>query len=143
MENHYLLAQLRKEDYWESSSGQAVMRVYLKDCKNRHYTWFDTNSPVNETKAGEYRTLLFMVDGEIAYRATILEVHSYEYEAPCPQFGKDPAAWRGEIARTWIKLRRILPEHEITLDQLKITSSGKAVKDVPILQRCLSYVSLK
>ena len=143
MERNYLLVQLRKDSHGESSSGRQVMRTYLKDCAKKHHTWFSTNSPVDEIKAGEYQTLLFMLDGEIAYRASILEVHSYHDEETCPQFGDAPPEWIDEEARTWIKFHRILPEREVTVDQLKIASSGKSITDVPILRRCLSYVSLK
>ena len=142
MERDYLLAQLRKKSYGESLSGREVIPVYLDDEKKKGYTWFDTDSPVNEATASQCRTALFMVDGQIAYRADIMEIHSYNEARLCPAPGKEPKEWKNEKARTWMKLRNLRPENEITVNRLQITSSGNALEDV-VLRRCLSYVSLR
>lgn len=143
MEKDYLLAQLRKKGYGERTSGKEVIQIYLNDAKKKGYTWFDTDSYVDENVAGQYRTMLFMVNGQIAYRAEILKVRSSRERQGCPPPDKAPKEWQDEEARTWIKIRNLTPEHSITVGKLKISSSGNALTEVPILQRCLSYVSLR
>ena len=148
MENRYLLAKL-------DDTGREIMQIHVRDYAKKGYTWFSTPTYRKEADARQYHTLLFMVEGEIQYRAEIVEFHSkYKETQPCPLPNQAPREYEDEGNNTWIKLRNLTEEHTITVNQLKLVNSGNAIKDYrskwhpewcPLhraLGECLYYVSL-
>lgn len=136
MENAFLLVQLGP------NTGRGTMRILRADCEWKGHTWFCTDCYIREDKARQYSSLLFMVDGEIRYRAEMTEFHSSRLKKRrCPVPDDAPDEWLNEEARTWMKFRDLAPENEITLSRLKFIDSGNVITRP--FRNCLHYVALK
>lgn len=145
----------------EVLDGEGTIQLYMDDEAQNGYTWFSTQSlffgmsaarvkQYNEKiqKEGNVRMLFAMntkgVDNDIAFSARVLELQSAKLPAPCPDGDRYPDAFRGEQARIWIKLSDIRAETAVTASMLKITSTGRDLKQtISNSQYHFGYVSLK
>lgn len=142
----------------------ATMRLYISDCMTRGYTWFSTQSHFfgmsadkvkhfnEKAKAGEKVIILFAGStvlgqpkvNDIGYIAEVSEVYSDPNPVECPESAAVPSDFSGEKARIWIKLRNVREETNIKASMLKITSTGRDLKQViSTSQFHYGYVSFK
>ena len=76
--------------------------------------------------------------------ANVEEIFSAKTPVSCPDNTNYPAEFHGELARIWLKLSHICPETQITAEMLKITSTGRSLKQtISDSQYHFGYVSLK
>ncbi len=140
--------------------GEETVRVYMDDERNRGFTWFSTQSLFygmsqdrvkhynNRIAAGEKVKILFAVnnenyDNDIAFCADVLEVFSAKLPVECPEEGL-PVEFDGEKARIWIKIANIHEETKINASMLRITSTGRDLKQtISNSQYHFGYVSFK
>ena len=141
--------------------GEETMALYISDEAKRGYTWFSTQSlffGMSDTrvkwyndriKSGKSVKILFAInnehyDNDIAFSANIEEIFSAKTPVPCPDNTNYPTEFHGELARIWLKLSHICPETQITAEMLKITSTGRSLKQtISDSQYHFGYVSLK
>ena len=140
--------------------GEDTIRIYINDQRNRGFTWFSTQSLFYgmsqdrvkhynlQIAAGKKVKILFAVnnenfDNDIAFSADVLEIYSAKLPVECPEEGF-PAAFDGEKARIWIKIANIHDETEINASMLRITSTGRDLKQtISNSQYHFGYVSFK
>jgi hypothetical protein len=140
--------------------GEETIRVYMNDEKNRGYSWFSTQSLFygmsqervkyynNKIAEGKKIKILFAVnnenfDNDIAYSADVLEIFSAKSPVDCPDDGL-PTEFDGAKARIWIKLANIEEETEINASMMRITSTGRDLKQtISNSQYHFGYVSFK
>lgn len=145
----------------ETLDGEQTMQLYRADEKKRGFTWFSTQSlffGMNDArvkqysekiKKGETVTILFAVNNEhykneIAFRARVEEIRSSRTAMPCPDGQNYPQEFWGEQARIWLRLSHIEEETQIRAEMLKITSTGRNLKQaISDSQYHFGYVSLK
>lgn len=148
----------------EKFTEDATMQLYLNDCANRGYTWFSTQSLFfgmspdrvkyfnQKIKAGEAVTILFAGStilnqpkiNDIGYAAEVEEVYSEKEPVSCPEPNAVPSKFYDEKARIWLKLKNVREEHNIKASMLKITSTGRDLKQViSTAQFHYGYVSFK
>lgn len=145
----------------EELDGEQTMKLYIADEVSRGFTWFSTQSLFfgmsdarvkqynDKIKSGKNVKILFAInnenyDNDIAFSATVEEIYSTKIPRPCPDGLNYPSAFHGEQARIWVKLSHIEPETQITADMLKITSTGRSLKQtISDSQYHFGYVSLK
>lgn len=141
--------------------GEETIRLYMEDEKGRGYTWFSTQSLFYGMSAERIRyfnrkieggtkvRILFAInnehyDNDIAFSADVLEVFSEKLPAGCPEEGAYPVAYDNEKARIWIKLSHIREEKKINASMLRITSTGRDLKQtISNAQYHFGYVSFK
>ena len=141
--------------------GEETIRLYIADQAKRGFTWFSTQSlffGMSDSKVRQYNDrirsgrpvrLLFAInnahyDNDIAFSADVLEIFSDKAPQPCPDGFHYPAEFQDERARIWIKLANIQPETQITAEMLRITSTGRSLKQtICDSQYHFGYVSLK
>lgn len=142
----------------------ATMQIYLNDCANRGYTWFSTQSLFfgmsadrvksfnKKIRDGQSVTILFAGStilnqskiNDIGYAAEVLDICSEKEPIPCPDVDGTPADFNGEKARIWLKLKNVREEHNIKASMLKVTSTGRDLKQViSTAQFHYGYVSFK
>ena len=140
--------------------GEQTVRVYMDDEKNRGFTWFSTQSLFygmsqdrvkhynNQIAAGKKVKILFAVNNEnfnndIAFSADVLQVFSAKSPVECPEEGL-PVEFDDEKARIWIKIANIHEESKINASMLRITSTGRDLKQtISNSQYHFGYVSFK
>lgn len=140
--------------------GEQTVRVYMDDEKNRGFTWFSTQSLFygmsqdrvkhynNQIAAGKKVKIFFAVNNEnfnndIAFSADVLQVFSAKSPVECPEGGL-PVEFDGEKARIWIKIANIHKESKINASMLRITSTGRDLKQtISNSQYHFGYVSFK
>lgn len=140
--------------------GEETIRVYMNDERNRGYSWFSTQSLFygmsqervkyynNKITKGKKIKILFAVnnenfDNDIAFSADVLEIFSAKSPIDCPDDGL-PAEFDGGNARIWIKLVNIEEETKISASMMKITSTGRDLKQtISNSQYHFGYVSFK
>lgn len=140
--------------------GEETINVYMNDEIGRGYTWFSTQSLFygmrqervkyynKQIAEGKIIKILFAVnnenyDNDIAFSANVLEIFSAKNPVACPDDGL-PAEFEGEKARIWIKLSNIEEETEINASMMKITSTGRDLKQtISNSQYHFGYVSFK
>ena len=141
--------------------GEETINVYIADEAKRGFTWFSTQSLFfgmsdsrvkqynDKIKSGNRVRILFAInnsnyDNDIAFSANVEEIFSAKTPQPCPDNFNYPAEFHGEQARIWLKLSNIKPETQITAEMLKITSTGRSLKQtISDSQYHFGYVSLK
>lgn len=141
--------------------GEETLALYCADEATRGYTWFSTQSlffGMSDTKVIQYNEriksgkqvrILFAInnknfDNEIAFSASVEEISSAKAPVPCPDGLNYPSAFHGELARIWVKISELKLETNITADMLKITSTGRSLKQtICDSQYHFGYVSLK
>ena len=141
--------------------GEETMELYIADEAKRGYTWFSTQSlffGMSDTRVKRYNDrikseksvkILFAInnehyDNDIAFSANVEEIFSAKTPVPCPDNTNYPTEFHGELARIWLKLSHICPETQITAEMLKITSTGRSLKQtISDSQYHFGYVSLK
>ena len=140
--------------------GEDTIRIYINDQRNRGFTWFSTQSLFYgmsqdrvkhynlQIAAGKKVKILFAVnnenfDNDIAFSADVLEIYSAKLPVECPEEGL-PVEFDGEKARIWIKIANIYEETEINASMLRITSTGRDLKQtISNSQYHFGYVSFK
>lgn len=140
--------------------GEDTIRIYINDQRNRGFTWFSTQSLFYgmsqdrvkhynlQIAAGKKVKILFAVnnenfDNDIAFSADVLEIYSAKLPVECPEEGL-PAEFDGEKARIWIKIANIHDETQINASMLRITSTGRDLKQtISNSQYHFGYVSFK
>ena len=140
--------------------GEQTVRVYMDDEKNRGFSWFSTQSLFygmsqdrvkhynNQIAAGKKVKILFAVNNEnfnndIAFSADVLQVFSAKSPVECPEEGL-PVEFDDEKARIWIKIANIHEESKINASMLRITSTGRDLKQtISNSQYHFGYVSFK
>ena len=141
-----------------------TMQLYFNDCASRGYTWFSTQSLFfgmsaqrvkyynQRIKEGKPVTILFAGNtilgeekvNDIGYAAEVEQVYSEKDSVVCPDGSATPAAFNGEKARIWLKLKSVREEHNVKASMLKITSTGRDVKEIiSTAQFHYGYVSFK
>ena len=141
--------------------GEETIRLYIADETKRGFTWFSTQSLFfgmsdnkvkkynDKIKSGNLVRILFAInnehyDNDIAFSANVEEICSAKTPQPCPDGMNYPTEFHGEKARIWVKLSNIKPETQITAEMLKITSTGRSLKQtIRDSQYHFGYVSLK
>lgn len=141
--------------------GEETMRTYIEDEKNRGYTWFSTQSLYygmskdrvkyynNKINSGNNIRILFAVnnenyDNDIAFSADVLEIYSDKMPISCPGNGYPLEFGNEEKAKIWIKLKNIEEEDSINASMLKITTTGRDLKQtITNSQYHFGYVSYK
>lgn len=141
--------------------GEETIAVYIQDEAKRGYTWFSTQSLFfgmsdarvkqynDKIKSGKPVRILFAInnenyDNDIAFSANIEEIFSAKAPVSCPDSTNYPDEFHGELARIWLKLSHIQPETQITAEMLKITSTGRSLKQtISDSQYHFGYVSFK
>lgn len=141
--------------------GEETIKVYISDEAKRGFTWFSTQSLFfgmsdnrvkqynDKIKSGNCVRILFAInnenyDNDIAFSADVEEIFSAKTPHPCPDGYNYPMEFHGEQARIWVKLSGIKPETQITAEMLKITSTGRSLKQtISDSQYHFGYVSLK
>ena len=145
----------------ETLDGEETINLYVADEANRGFTWFSTQSLFfgmsdskvkqynDKIKSGKIVRILFAInnenyDNDIAFSANVEEIYSSKTPASCPDGLNYPSEFHGERARIWLKLSHIKPETQITAEMLKITSTGRSLKQtISDSQYHFGYVSLK
>lgn len=145
----------------ETLDGEETIKLYIADESKRGFTWFSTQSlffGMSEAKVKQYNDkiksgkkvrILFAINNEnynndIAFSAEVEEIHSAKTPESCPDGLNYPLEFHGEQARIWVKLSNIKPETQITAEMLKITSTGRSLKQtISDSQYHFGYVSLK
>lgn len=145
----------------EVMDGEQTIQVYLKDEAKRGYTWFSTQSLYfgmsdakvkaynSRIRSGKKTRILFAInnenyDNDIAFSANVEEIFSAKDAVPCPDGDNYPVEFSGERAKIWLKLSNLKPEHKIMAEMLKITSTGRSLKQtISNSQYHFGYVSLK
>lgn len=160
--NEFLFMKLSKSETNDGDEldGEETMRVYMRDEKERGYTWFSTQSlfygmsPArvkffNDMISHEKNAkVLFAVnnenyDNDIAFSADIKEIVSEKTPVESPD-NNLPDEYLGETARIWIKLQNIVEEKGINASMLQITSTGRDLKQtISNSQFHFGYVSYK
>lgn len=163
MDANYLFMKLRAypEKDGDGVSGQEAMETYMADERRKGYTWFSTESlffGMKESRVKEYNEkirngetvrILFAInhedsDNDIEYSAQVMRIYSAKLPVACPEENGEPEEWRGETARIWIKMRDVKPENQIRASMLKITSTGRDLKEtICNSQYHFGYVSFK
>lgn len=158
----YLFMKLGASSTMEGDDldGEETIRLYMNDEMHRGYTWFSTQSLFygmsqervksynKQIAAGKKVKILFAVnnenyDNDIAFSADVLEVLSAKLPVECPDEGL-PVEFYGEKARIWIKLKNIQEETQINASMMKITSTGRDLKQtISNSQYHFGYVSFK
>ena len=159
MDANYLFMKLTP---FEDNDGEwwtvrDLMDFYMENERQNGYTWFSTESlfgGMSKKRVKEYnkkiqngeRVLILFalndetVDNDIAYAADVLEVYSSKLPALCPE---ENAAFPGQ-ARIWMKIRNVREERDIRASMLKITSTGRDLKEtIRNSQYHFGYVSSK
>ncbi len=145
----------------EKLDGEETMELYMEDEVKRGFTWFSTQSLFfgmsdarvkkynDKIKSGKNVKILFAIhndnyDNEIAFSANVEEIYSNKIPVPCPDKFNYPVEFHGESAKIWLKLSHIKKENQITAEMLKITSTGRSLKQtIANSQYHFGYVSLK
>lgn len=148
----------------QSFTEDETMQNYINDCAARGYTWFSTQSLFfgmsadkvkyfnQKIKSGEVVSILFAGNtilhqpkiNDIGYIAEVEEVFSEKTPVPCPELNAVPQVFNEENARIWLKLKNVREEHNIKASMLKITSTGRDLKQViSTAQFHYGYVSFK
>lgn len=145
----------------ETFDGEETLALYITDEAKRGFTWFSTQSLFfgmsdtrvkqynDKIKSGKIVRILFAInnenyDNDIAFSANVEEIFSAKTPQPCPDGLNYPPEFHGELARIWVKLSNIKPETQITAEMLKITSTGRSLKQtISDSQYHFGYVSLK
>lgn len=145
----------------ETLDGEKTMALYITDEAKRGFTWFSTQSLFfgmsdarvkqynDRIKSGKTVRILFAINNEnyhndIAFSANVEEIFSAKTSRPCPDGFNYPPEFHGERARIWVKLSNIKPETKVTAEMLKITSTGRSLKQtISNSQYHFGYVSLK
>ncbi|MBR4545641.1 MAG: hypothetical protein IKO14_06670 [Oscillibacter sp.] len=155
----YLFMKLRpfEDDAGEWWSVRTLMEFYMDEERKKGYTWFSTESlffGMSESKVKEYNQniqdgksvrILFAlndeeIDNDIAYSADVLQVYSAKLPVACPDMDADSS----EKARIWIKMCNVGEETRIRASMLKITSTGRDLKEtIRNSQYHFGYVSFK
>lgn len=141
--------------------GEETIKVYITDETKRGFTWFSTQSLFfgmsdsrvkqynDKIKSGDRVRILFAInnenyDNDIAFSADVKEIFSAKTPQPCPDGFNYPTEFHGEQARIWVKLSNIKTETQITAEMLKITSTGRSLKQtISDSQYHFGYVSLR
>ncbi len=135
----------------EDINGEKTLQLYLEDATINGSTWFSTSVKGMSAKkiehyngrisAEEKIKILFAIDKVIAYSAEIMQVYSNDKPTLCPESGREPAAFSGEKQKTWIKIKNINPEKNISVGRLQVIKNGRNVKEViDKSQCCFAYV---
>lgn len=160
-----IFMKLGQKDFnGKSYTEDKTMQLYISDCAARGYTWFSTQSLFfgmspdkvkyfnQKIRSGENVTILFAGNtilgeqkaNDIGYAAEVEEVYSEKDSVPCPEANAVPSEFLGEERRIWLKLKNVREERNIKASMLKITSSGRDLKDViSVGQFHFGYVSFK
>lgn len=149
------------EAYGEAIDGEETITLYIEDEKKHGYSWFSTQSlffGMSDQRVQHYNKkikdgcpvrILFAInnenfDNDIAFSANVEEIVSAKTPVPCPDGLNYPDAFHGELARIWVKLSDIRAETTIKASMLKITSTGRNLKQtISDSQYHFGYVSLK
>ena len=141
--------------------GEETMNLYIADEAKRGFTWFSTQSlffGMSEARVKQYNEkirsgksvrILFAInnenfDNDIAFSAEVKEISSSKNPEACPDGLNYPVEFHGDKARIWVKLSGITLENRVTADMLKITSTGRSLKQtISDSQYHFGYVSLK
>ena len=120
-----------------------TMQLYISDCAARGYTWFSTQSLFFGMSPDKVKYFNQKAN-DIGYAAEVEEVYSEKDSVPCPEANAVPSEFLGEERRIWLKLKNVREERNIKASMLKITSSGRDLKDViSVGQFHFGYVSFK
>lgn len=140
--------------------GEGTVRLYMNDEMNRGFTWFSTQSlfyGMSQERVKYYNDkiskdkkvkILFAVnnenyDNDIAFSADVIDIFSAKFPVICPGEGL-PSEFDGEKARIWIKLTNIQKETQINASMMKITSTGRDLKQtISNSQYHFGYVTFK
>lgn len=161
-DNDFLFMKLGVYDFGDTTlDGEDTIKIYVADEAKRGFTWFSTQSLFfgmsdskvkkynDKIKSGNRVKILFAINNEnynndIAFSADVEEIFSAKTPKPCPDGFNYPTEFHGEHARIWVKLSGIKVETQITADMLKITSTGRSLKQtISDSQYHFGYVSLK
>lgn len=145
----------------EQLDGEETVRAYIEDEKSRGYTWFSTQSlyyGMSKDRVKYYNkkiseginiNILFAVnnenyDNDIAFSANVLEIFSDKVPVSCPGNGCPVEFGENEKAKIWIKLKNIHEEKTINASMLKITTTGRDLKQtITNSQYHFGYVKFK
>ncbi len=154
----YLFKKLRafEDDDGELRTVPKLMAEYMERERESGYAWFSMPYHMSESKAKELNAkirngqrvrILFglndeTVDNDIGYSADALELHAFQELTPCPE--KAGGLEANETNRTWVKMRNLQKETSIRASMLKITSTGRDLKEtICNSQYHFGYVSFK
>lgn len=144
----------------EKIDGEDTMKLYITNEKKNGYAWFSTQSLYNGMKKERVRhynkliqngknvKILFALNNEnirndIGFSADVLEICSDKLPIGAPDDAYPPE-FEDEKAKIWIKLINIERETKINASMLKITSTGKDLKQtITNSQYHFGYVTYK